>query len=157
MATIEGATIGPDGSIFLTDWFRNEIVQYSSTGTRIGVFTAGGGMLQPNGLVFALTNRTVVSVKESHGSLPLNHELKQNFPNPFNPTTRINCSLSKPYQVTLKIFDAAGRLVSTLINETLSEGEYNKVWDGHNMHSGLYFYQLTAGNISETKKMILLK
>lgn len=157
MTTTEGATVGPDGSIFLTDWSRNEIVQYSSTGTRIGVFTAAGGMLQPNGLVFALANRTVVSVKETHGNLPLDHELKQNFPNPFNPTTQINFSLSKSSHVTLKIYDTAGHLVSTLINEDLSEGNYTKVWNGQNMHSGLYFYQLTTGNSTETKKMILLK
>jgi len=157
MTTIEGVTIGPDGSIFLTDWSMNEIVQYSSTGTRIGVFTDEGGMARPNGLVFALTNRTVVSVNESHGSLPLNHTLKQNFPNPFNPTTQINFSLSKSSPVTLKIYDAAGHLVSTLINRNLSEGDYTEVWDGQNMHSGLYFYQLTAGNSTETRKMILLK
>ena len=158
MANTEGVTVGPDGLLYFCDWTRNEIVQYNATtGAKVGTFTTAGNMVAPNGLVFAQTGRTVVSVKETHGSLLLDHQLKQNYPNPFNPTTQINFSLTNTSPVTLKIYDTAGHLVSTLIDGILGEGNYTEVWDGQNMHSGLYFYQLTANNITETKKMILLK
>lgn len=158
LSSTQEIAFGPDGLLYFCDWTRNEIVNYNAkTGIKVSTFTAAGNMIAPNGLVFALTNRTVVSVKDFHGSLPIEHTLKQNYPNPFNPTTQINFSLSESSPVTLKIYDTAGHLVSTLIDRNLSEGDYTEAWDGQNMHSGLYFYQLTAGNSTETRKMILLK
>jgi len=157
MTTIEGATVAPDSSIFLTDWFRNEIVQYSSTGTRIGVFTTAGGMLQPNGLVFALTNRTVDSDKNTHGSLPLNHELKQNFPNPFNPETTIEYNLPKSTRVSLVIYSLLGEEVTRLVDGHQPAGKYKTTWNASNVASGIYFYRLQAGDFVQTKKMVLLK
>ena len=158
MTNTEGVAIGPDGLLYFCDWKQNEIVRFNATtGAKVGTFTSAGAMLAPNGLVFAPTTRTIVSVKETHGRLSLNYELQQNYPNPFNPVTLITFSLFESSPVTLNIYDTTGHLVSTLIDENLGEGEYSEVWNGQNMHSGLYFYQLTAGNITETRKMILLK
>ena len=90
--------------------------------------------------------------------------LEDNYPNPFNPTTTIKYSIAERGMVTLKIYNAAGQLVRTLINEEQSPqaAVFSKVWNGLNDHgqsvaSGVYFYQLTAKNFDQTKKMVLLK
>lgn len=89
-------------------------------------------------------------------------ELAQNNPNPFNPTTMIGYTLPSRAPVTLQIFDVAGRLVTTLVNETRDAGRYSTVWNGlssrgDQVGSGVYFYRLSAGNDTITKKMVLLK
>jgi hypothetical protein len=92
------------------------------------------------------------------------NNLDDNYPNPFNPTTTIKYSIAEHGQVTLKIYNAAGQLVRTLINEEQApvQGGFSKVWNGMNeqgqpVASGVYFYQLTAKDFSQTKKMVLLK
>jgi hypothetical protein len=92
------------------------------------------------------------------------NSLDDSYPNPFNPTTTIKYSIAEHGQVTLKIYNAAGQLVRTLINESQApvQGGFSKVWNGMNeqgqpVASGVYFYQLTAKNFSQTKKMVLLK
>ena len=88
--------------------------------------------------------------------------LTQNYPNPFNPTTRIAFGLSAPGHVSLRIYDAAGRLVRALVNEERRAGRYEDSWDGRDssgrsVSSGIYFYRLTAGPFESTKKMILVR
>lgn len=88
--------------------------------------------------------------------------LAQNFPNPFNPTTRIAFGLSAPANVSLRIYDAGGRLVRELVNEKRPAGRFEEIWDGKGARgeasaSGIYFYRLTAGSFAETRKMILLR
>jgi len=86
-----------------------------------------------------------------------NFILYQNFPNPFNPTTTIKIQISEANFVTLKVYDALGNNITTLINEEKAMGEYEAEFDATGLPSGIYFYQLKAGQYSETKKMILLK
>jgi hypothetical protein len=88
--------------------------------------------------------------------------LSQNYPNPFNPTTRIAFGLSAPAQVSLRVYDAAGRLVRVLVNEDRRAGIYEKAWNGCDssgraVSSGIYFCRLTAGTFERTNKMILLR
>ena len=88
--------------------------------------------------------------------------LRQNFPNPFNPTTRITFGLAAPGNVSLRIYDAAGRLVRVLAEGARPAGNYTELWDGRDsggraVASGIYFYRLTAGPFSETRKMALLR
>ncbi|MFZ4590839.1 MAG: T9SS type A sorting domain-containing protein, partial [Ignavibacteria bacterium] len=87
------------------------------------------------------------------------YALYQNYPNPFNPVTKIKFDIPNIRQsvVTLKIFDVMGREVQTLVNESLQPGTYETTFDGSNLTSGVYFYQLTSGNYKETKKLLLLK
>jgi hypothetical protein len=92
------------------------------------------------------------------------NNLENNRPNPFNPTTEIRYSIKDQGAVTLKVYNAAGQLVRTLINEvqTPQDAGFSVTWDGKNnagqsVSSGVYFYKLTAKNYSETKKMVLLK
>ena len=83
--------------------------------------------------------------------------LNQNYPNPFNPSTNINFTLPKTEFVTLKIYDILGKEITTLINEELNAGNHTKIWDAKNLSSGVYFYKLTAGKFTETKKMVLVR
>ncbi|MFA4907790.1 MAG: T9SS type A sorting domain-containing protein, partial [archaeon] len=88
---------------------------------------------------------------------PNTFRLAQNHPNPFNPMTTIRYQIPEATTVNLKIFDVLGNEVATLINETKPAGEYQIVFDGTNVPSGIYFYQLSTGRYSETRKMILMK
>ena len=83
--------------------------------------------------------------------------LYQNYPQPFNPSTKIKYQLPEVSTVTLKIYDVLGKEVATLVNETKSAGTYEVVFDATGLTSGIYFYTLNAGSFSETKKMILTK
>jgi hypothetical protein len=89
--------------------------------------------------------------------MPSSYSLAQNYPNPFNPTTTIEYTLPMTQQVTLKIFDLLGQEVATLVNGTENAGFKSVTWNASNAASGLYFYKLTTGSFSETKKMMLIK
>lgn len=88
--------------------------------------------------------------------------LEQNFPNPFNPVTKIKFDIpsnvkSQTSNVELIVYDVLGNEVETLVNEKLNAGSYSIDFNAGNLSSGIYFYKLIAGNYSETKRMILLK
>jgi hypothetical protein len=85
------------------------------------------------------------------------YELAQNFPNPFNPTTKIKYQLPEPVFVTIKVYDVLGNEIETLANEEMIAGSYDVDFNGNGLASGIYYYRITAGNFSQTKKMILLK
>ncbi len=89
--------------------------------------------------------------------VPEHFSLSQNYPNPFNPSTKIRFELPKSDFFTMKIFDALGREVTTLVNEQLKPGTYETEFNGTVHPSGVYFYTMTVGNFVETKKMIMLK
>lgn len=94
--------------------------------------------------------------------LPSQYELQQNYPNPFNPTTTIQYSLVKPGEIKLEVYNMLGQLVLTLVDKFQAAGTHSAVWNGSNNYgqkvaSGIYFYQLTAGNFVTVKKMIMLK
>jgi len=118
---------------------------------------------------FPITILSATNVNENN-TYPENFVLSQNYPNPFNPTTNIRFRISEFGFVSIKIYDALGKEVSTLVNANRSPGEYTLTFDASEFPSGLYFYRLTVTNISagfqngqagqvysETKKMILLK
>ena len=98
-----------------------------------------------------------VGVNETASGSPSEYKLEQNFPNPFNPTTNIRYSLIKASKVTLKIYDILGREVKTLVNTEQAAGQYTVTFDAQNLSSGVYFYQINAGNFTATKKLMLLK
>ena len=83
--------------------------------------------------------------------------LNQNYPNPFNPSTNIKYSVPTAGFVTLKVYDLLGREVSTLVNEQQQAGTFDVVFDGSNLASGVYYYQLKAGELTATKKLMLTK
>jgi predicted acyl esterase len=101
---------------------------------------------------------TFTGVQEPIASaVPQNISLSQNYPNPFNPRTVIQYQVSNDRYVTLKVFDALGREVATLADGYQRPGYYRVEFDGKNLGSGIYFYQLRTGNSAETRRMSLLK
>jgi M6 family metalloprotease-like protein len=89
--------------------------------------------------------------------VPIEYSLSQNYPNPFNPITTIAFSLPQSGSVTLKVFDALGREVATLVNGFRSEGKFNVEFDASKLSSGMYIYKLTSDKFTEVKKMMLVK
>jgi len=83
--------------------------------------------------------------------------LIQNYPNPFNPTTTIKYDIPERSFTTLKIYDVLGNEIETLVNEEKPVGTYEITWLAESLPSGVYFYQLNAGDFIETKKMVLMK
>ena len=88
---------------------------------------------------------------------PEHFALYQNYPNPFNPTTTIQFSLETHGSVSLQIFDITGRLVEKLVTGRLVSGTHTVVWNATNVSSGVYFYKLSTGQRTMTKKLIVLK
>jgi len=89
-------------------------------------------------------------------------ELKNNFPNPFNPETTIAYSVKEASPVTIEIYNVKGQLVKTLVNEAKEAGNHSVVWkgtdnNGRSVSSGIYYYKMIAGKYSSTKKMIMMK
>jgi len=111
----------------------------------------------------AFVINTLTSIKtDENQNIPHSFNLKQNYPNPFNPTTTIEFAVPKIGHVTLKIFNARGQHVQTLMNGKLKAGEYNQVWNAASLASGVYYYQITFNDLkwnisSKSKKLILLK
>ena len=99
----------------------------------------------------------------SQQALPMVNELRQNYPNPFNPETTISYDLSTELIVTLTIYDLSGQVIRTLVDDqAMSAGQYQSIWDGRDesgvkVASGVYFYQLRAGEFTAKKKMTLLQ
>jgi len=99
----------------------------------------------------------LVTTVATHDVAPRSFALAQSFPNPFNPSTTIHFTLSEAAHVALKIFNVAGQEVATLVDNRMSAGEFETVWNAGRMPSGVYVYRLNVGGFVESKKMILLK
>ncbi len=125
--------------------------------TYVGAFdgttdwTAGWSSWDPQNKDYTVGITPISSV------VPASFELSQNFPNPFNPSTKINFALPKNGYTTLNIYSSAGKQVASLVNSTLSAGSYSYEFDASSLSSGVYFYTLTSANFTETKKMFLVK
>ncbi len=100
---------------------------------------------------------TITAISQSNLQIPGNFVLKQNYPNPFNPVTNLEFGIPDLGFVSLKVYDALGREVSTLVNTVLTPGSYKYTFDASGMNSGIYFYALNAGGLVETRKMVLIK
>ena len=109
-------------------------------------------------IVFTLSNfQGVLSVNNISTEVPNGYRLEQNFPNPFNPNTVIRYSVTGNKYVSLKVYNALGNEVATLVNEKQNAGTYEVDFNGSGLSSGIYFYKFTSDNFTDTKRMILLK
>ena len=104
---------------------------------------------------------TPVSGVSDH-AIPVSFGLHQNFPNPFNPVTTISYALPEKSHVTLRIFSVMGSEICTLVSEDKSAGQYEAAWNaqdrfGQTVSSGIYFYQLKAGDYTQIRKMLLVR
>jgi len=117
-----------------------------------------------------IKGKVVVGITEnSNVKIPTDYELKQNFPNPFNATTKITYSLPASSKATLKVYDVLGNEIQTLVNEEKEAGYHSVDFNASELPSGVYFYRLQAVPSSgspkgqagqvfiDTKKMLLLK
>lgn len=116
----------------------------------------GGESSASNTISYHRVNGTGIE-KGNSGQIKFTYALEQNYPNPFNPSTIISYSIEKPGLVELKIYDILGREVAELVNTMKDEGRHEAVFDGSNLSSGIYFYKLTSGKFTSTKKLLLLK
>jgi len=143
-------------------YFRSIDFVSETTGWIVGV----------GGVILKTTNGGVTFIEdEIYASQPEGFYLSQNYPNPFNPITNIKFTIpqsplpggdGRGGLVTLKVYDVLGNAIATLVNEVISVGEYEVEFNSQsgfvrNLPSGIYFYQLRAGDYIETKKMVLLK
>ena len=146
------------------DWFvlldQEHKVYYIASGT-----LRGG---DPQKIVSDLESEvvaliTTTSVEGAHSnSLPTDFELKQNFPNPFNPNTTIQFDLPQTIHVSLKIYNTLGQEIRNLIDNVIPAGENLIIWDGENnvgqlVSSGIYFIRLQSGDFTDIKRMMFIK
>ena len=128
----------------------NKILYYKSNlSSHLLLGTFGGGLVE-------MTSDLETTGIESESHIADSY-LSQNYPNPFNPLTEINYSIPKTDFVSLKLYNSLGQFVKNIISEIQSKGNHKIFLSANNLPSGVYYYQLKAGNFQETKKLILLK
>ncbi|MBI3112414.1 MAG: T9SS type A sorting domain-containing protein [Ignavibacteriales bacterium] len=143
---------------------------WSVLNSGIGSLDIRSMVTSTNGVTFAGSYRSglfqsiapTVSVETFSAIIPRQFSLAQNYPNPFNPSTTIRFELAEPAFVRLKIFDGLGREIATLINGEMPAAAHSATFDLHTNHlshlpTGIYYYRLTAGAFSQSRRMILLK
>jgi photosystem II stability/assembly factor-like uncharacterized protein len=122
-----------------------------------------GWVCGEDGLILkTTTGGDPIGINPISTEIPNAYSLSQNYPNPFNPATKIrfdipNVGSGRDRSVKLVIYDLLGREVAILVNEELKPGVYDVDFDGFNLPSGVYYYRLSSGNYTQTKKMVLLK
>ena len=121
----------------------------------IGGYTSASA---PNFLdLLAIKYTQPVGILPISNYIPIESELEQNFPNPFNPNTKIRFNIKEPAFAVINIYNSLGVYIKTLINEKVFAGKYEVDWDATDFPSGIYFYTLIVNDIKETRKMIYIK
>ncbi len=132
------------------------VAGYFSENIQLGPFS----LSSPNNsdAFFAkFTDTGIVGSQSTENIVPQQIELFQNFPNPFNPSTKISFNLSAPLSVKLDILNVRGQVVGQLFTDSLNPGKHQIIWNADALQSGVYFYRLRAGDQTKIKKMILLR
>ena len=157
LSNSEGVDFFPNGNILIGNGATSSVKLFDNAGNYLEDFisSGAGNLLTPNAVVIRENN--AVSVSGSGNSFINNYILEQNYPNPFNPGTIISFSIPNSEFTQLKIYDALGTEINSLVNEYKQSGNYDIEFNAENLPTGIYFYRLISGNYSDTKKMILLK
>jgi hypothetical protein len=121
------------------------------------VFVAGMSLGNNTNQDYATIKYSQTNVQNIISEIPYEFYLYQNFPNPFNPSTKISFSVQQFSDVKLKVFDVLGREVAILINQQLQPGTYQYDFDATRYTSGVYFYRIEAGEFVQTKRMLMIK
>ena len=135
----------PLNSVYLT-----LVSDFSDIFIRRNLKTYGHSVRCINDIITSINNKDIPE-------LPKGYSLLQNYPNPFNPSTTISYQLPTNSHITIKIFDAIGNEIATLVNESKPAGSYEVKFNGSKLSSGVYFYQMKAGIFVVTKKLIFMK
>lgn len=154
--------------IFSDSLDEGAIYEGTVTADAIGIFTWSGTASGPHvtatctdaaGNTSAFSAYALVTgVRETlHPEAPAEFALSQNFPNPFNPSTRIRYGLPNRSNVTLTVFNTLGQSVSTLVNDEMEAGYHEVQFDGSGLASGVYLYRMQAGSYVETRKLLLVR
>ncbi|MCI0717124.1 MAG: T9SS type A sorting domain-containing protein [Chlorobi bacterium] len=117
------------------------------------VWASGNG----NDMRAAHSCATTVGINGNNNGIPTVYSLSQNYPNPFNPVTNIKFAIPNGGLVKIAVYDITGREVAALVNQSLNAGSYTVDFDASSLSSGVYFYSISAGNFTDTKKMVLIK
>ena len=118
-----------------------------------GAFTTAGGVTANYIAKWGLP----ISIQPISSEIPSAYSLSQNYPNPFNPVTKIRFDVVRVGDVKLVVYDVMGREIQTLVNERLQPGTYETTFDGSMLNSGVYFYRLSVGDFTETRRMLMVK
>jgi hypothetical protein len=151
---------GSNGSIFAVNTGKNTFTNVGDSVIlyfAVGYGTTEGEMFTAMDSASAKFSALITSVHQDRDVTPRSYSLDQNFPNPFNPSTRITFSIADARHVRLSVYDALGREVSTVVDRTLDAGRYSASFDATSLSAGVYYYTLRAGTFVETKKMVLVK
>lgn len=127
---------------------KNEVILVNAT-TRSG--------FQDAGLIILESKKVVTDVKQISEMTPSEFTLEQNYPNPFNPSSTIRFALKQASDVKLVVTNALGQQVASLVNSKLETGQHEVTFNASKLSSGTYFYTITAGSFTQTRKMILMK
>ncbi len=147
--TVLAASTPNDGSEQVT------LPSISTTTARIKIEAVGNIFFDLSNANFSINP---IGIQNNQNGVPVEFGLFQNYPNPFNPVTIVSYGIPQKSAVSLKVYDATGREVATLVNnEIKTEGYYNIEFDASKLASGIYYYRLEAGKFSDTKKMIMIK
>ncbi len=138
-------------------WYVNDTLSYSALNKICFIDRHHGWVAGEFGTIFRYDEIDDGVVESESIRLPSKFTLSQNYPNPFNATTTISYTIPKTGRVELKLFDLLGREVQSLVDETQHSGSYRVTFDGSSLASGIYFYRLHFGNITQTKRMVVLK
>jgi len=136
---------------------RGFLGEYDITAAFAGKTTSKSIALPKEGTTVEIQIPTTETSVEVNNNGSTQFDLKQNFPNPFNPVTRIRYDLPVASPVLLQIFDIDGRLVETLVDGFQSAGHHSIEWTKNDLPSGTYFYKLSVGNLAAVRKMLLIK
>lgn len=156
--------VGTSATLGTTSVFKGTIMAAQSISLNTGA-AIEGRLLASNAAVTLASNAVTLPAKATAVvdgvATPQEFELLQNYPNPFNPTTMISYQIPMTNHVSLKVYDAIGNEVATLVNSNQSAGSYTVSFNTNNgknnLASGVYFYRLEAGSLVSTKKLILMK
>jgi hypothetical protein len=152
-------TAGADGSVMQLNAGQTIIAVGDSTTLYYAVVfgTSLPEMLASVDSAVARYAKVTTSVRPDNAVPPESFTLHQNYPNPFNPSTQIEFDLPSRAFVRLQVYDALGRLVTTLAQGELAAGYHSSTFDATGLAGGVYFYRLTAGTYSEVRRMMLIK
>jgi hypothetical protein len=153
---IINTTFEPKPIIGGTSYYQGDHIALISNGNHLNAFWMAdySGIYQ---VWSSVIDETLLDVKDHSDGTPDSYALYQNYPNPFNPSTRIRYSIGKESFVSLKIYDALGREVETLVYGIQRTGNHEASFKADNLSTGIYFYTLRSGNFQSTKKMLILK